>query len=112
MIPNSFIPVRVAIISKKLSKSESGEVVDSYVQQFLDKDSGTILRDTGSNIDYILKNDMSEACFWMRDEQVFVQMENDAELFSDQMISDKFCYKGVLVRNKTIKNRKTPEHKP
>ena len=39
-------------------------------------------------------------------EQVFVQMENDAELFSDQMISDKFCYKGVLVRNKTIKNRK------
>ena len=52
MIPNSFIPVRVAIISKKLSKSESGEVVDSYVQQFLDKDSGTILRDTGSNIDY------------------------------------------------------------
>lgn len=42
----------------------------------------------------------------MRDEQVFVQMENDAELFSDQMISDKFCYKGVLVRNKTIKNRK------
>ena len=106
VIPNSFIPVRVAIISKKLSKSESGEVVDSYVQQFLDKDSGTILRDTGSNIDYILKNDMSEACFWMRDEQVFVQMENDAELFSDQMISDKFCYKGVLVRNKTIKNRK------
>ena len=30
----------------------------------------------------------------------------DAELFSDQMISDKFCYKGVLVRNKTIKSRR------
>ena len=49
---------------------------------------------------------MITADYIRRHEQVFVQIENDAELNSDQIIIDKFCYKGVLVRNKTIKNRK------
>mgnify|MGYP000043290023 CR=1 FL=1 len=103
LIPNSFIPVRVATISKTSSKFEFGEAVDSYVQKFLTSKSA-ILRDSGSNIDYTLNNDMNLACFWMREEQVFVQMENLLKELPQQIIEDEFCYKGVLVKNRDTRN--------
>lgn len=104
LIPNSFIPVRVATISKTSLKFEYGEAVDSYVQKFLDQNS-TILRNSSNNIDYTLKGNMSQACFWMRDEQVFVQIKNFiSQEYSQLIIADEFCYKGVLVKNKNMEN--------
>lgn len=105
LIPNSFIPIRVATRSKTSTRFEFGGAVNSYVKKFFEKESRAVLkRDESSNVDYILANDMSEAYFWMRDEQIFIQMKNSMFETSESMEADEFCYKGVLVKNRNKKN--------
>lgn len=106
LIPNSFIPIRVALQTKSSTRLEFGEVVESCVKKFLLKNSQNVLRrDDGNNIDYVLADDMREAYFWIRDEQVYVQIKNlkcesSSRYNSVSSETDKFCYKGVWVKNK------------
>ena len=100
MVPNSFIPIEIAV-RESSERFDKGKKVTSYLRTFLaEKQKDGIRRSDKYNVDYKLSDAMNIVYFWMRDEQVFIRMENLLSLNKKEERLDELFYKGVNVKHK------------
>lgn len=109
LIPNSIIPIEVSV-RESSERYKKGKNVYSGIRTFLaDKCRREMRRNDKYNVDYQLSAQLNNAYFWLRDEQVFIYIDNlFSQTFSISKYEDVFCYKGVKVKHKDdtdMKNR-------
>lgn len=101
LIPNSIIPIEVSV-RESSERYKKGKNVYSDIRTFLtSKHRKETRRNDKYNVDYQLSGQLKDVYFWMRDEQVFIYMNNlFSQISSIEKCEDGFCYKGVKVKHK------------